>query len=158
MNRDPAWGEPHKRLTLMIYDRGPAGYLGGQIVKLMQRVCYPASHIDDQSYREGIMLFEHEIHKDFQSEQSPSGEYFYETLSDCVEVISEKFQIEIIENGNGHYSLSGHRLTETQDQLRQEFEKLLPKTWSAYKIAQIKKEQNNENRSKLIFRGYANHI
>jgi len=42
MKRDPAMGEPRKRITRMRYDVGPMGFLADQIMKELQRAGYPS--------------------------------------------------------------------------------------------------------------------
>ncbi|AZV78278.1 hypothetical protein EBB79_10575 [Parasedimentitalea marina] len=45
MKRDPAMGEPRKRLTRMRYGVGPMGFLADQIMKELQRAGYPPPRI-----------------------------------------------------------------------------------------------------------------
>jgi len=148
--RDAAWGEPLKRLTLMTYDRGPVGFLSSQIVKSMQRVCYPCAVIDDNSFYLGIMRFEHETYGLFEGETSPDGQTFWDILSDCVDVCAEKFSIEIIELGQGVYGLHWLEPCKGSGQLEQQFKVHLPKVWAHHLSAQKLKQTNANLRSRLV--------
>lgn len=150
MIRDPAWGEPSKRITRMVYDRGPVGFLSLQVCKAMQRVCYPAAVIDDLSYRRGVMTFQHELHGRFPSSCGISGDGFWSTLSDCVLVISEKFSCEIKELERGVYVLPYFDFAENQNQLDLAFKEYLPTVWAAHLNAQKNKQISDELRSRLV--------
>jgi len=117
MVRDPAMGEPRKRITRMRYGSGPMGFLADQIMKELQRAGYPAVEFnlyrapDEQGYmlRRGVSKVGpfHSAHQFygasdiihqkwawFAADDAPDGDQFWDRLWDCVEVVSEKFNVE----------------------------------------------------------------
>lgn len=117
--RDPAMGEPRKRMTRMRYDVGPMGFLADQIIKEMQRAGYPAREFNlyrspekqDQMFTRGVSKARrfqsshqyygasdliHEKWAWFDKSQAgvPDGRHFWDRLWDCVEVVGEKYKVE----------------------------------------------------------------
>lgn len=115
-HRDPAMGEPRKRLTRMRYDVGPMGFLSDQIMKEMQRAGYPVREFNlyrsaadqDAAYHRGAsrarafrsahQFFSatdiiHERWAWFADPKAPDGSDFWNRLWDCAEVVSEKFKV-----------------------------------------------------------------
>lgn len=123
MFRDPAMGEPRKRITRMRYDVGPMGFLSDQIMKELQRAGYPPREFNlyrspgDQAkylmkgtsqakaYSSAHQYFAasdiiHEKWAWFDKRQKgdvPDGKHFWNRLWDCVEVVSEKYGVEFRE-------------------------------------------------------------
>lgn len=118
MSRDPAMGEPRKRLTRMRYEHGPMGFLADQIIKEMQRAGYPAREFnlyrspDDQDamFARGVSKVRafssahqffgasdiiHEKWSWFDKSQQgvPDGQQFWDRLWDCAEVVGEKYKV-----------------------------------------------------------------
>lgn len=119
-NRDPAMGEPRKRLTRMRYTVGPMGFLADQIMKELQRAGYPPKEF--QLYRPpelqrkyqikgtsraapfqsahqfyGASDIIHERWAWFAADEAPDGKHFWNRLWDCVELVSEKYDVEFSE-------------------------------------------------------------
>lgn len=117
--RDPAMGEPRKRITRMRYDVGPMGFLADQIMKEMQRAGYPVREFNlyrppakqDKMFATGVsrarrFQSSHQyygasdlIHEEwawFHPSQVgvPDGRHFWNRIWDCVEVVGEKFNVE----------------------------------------------------------------
>lgn len=167
---DPAQGEPNKRLTRMSYRAGPMGYLTDQIIKEMQRAGYPAKLFvlyrdPDQQEREyadgdsrarayqsahqyfGASDIIHERWAWFAAHAAPDGAQFWDTLWDCVEVVSERHGVEFekrlswdaahIELADWkNFRLLVGRREPSQAQLDAWFARLLPKVWQAHIEAQ----------------------
>lgn len=158
MHRDPLWGEPQKRLTLMDYDRGPCGYLECQIAKLMQRSFYPCipgptPALGSNSYMYGYISLAHEREASFSFSPAIDTSTYYATLADCVAVVAEKFQVAIepTENNStfrfcgplgGDYEPPG--FVDDQIGLALWFERSLPKVWKAHRDAQKRKLVNQK--------------
>lgn len=117
--RDPAMGEPNKRITRMRYGVGPMGYLADQIMKNMQMAGYPVREFNlyrspfDQllKYQQGYskalpfsgahqfygasdLIHEKWAWFDPSQDGVPDGTKFWNTLWDCVEVVAEKHNVE----------------------------------------------------------------
>ncbi len=115
--RDPAMGEPRKRITRMRYNVGPMGFLSDQIMKEMQRALYPVREFNlyrspeeqkkmlwrkvskvgpfgsaHQYYGASDII--HERWAWFAADQAPDGGQFWDRLWDCVEVVAEKYNVE----------------------------------------------------------------
>lgn len=115
--RDPAMGEPRKRLTRMRYGVGPMGFLADQIMKEMQRAGYPPREFNlyrspeeqkkmrsrrvsmvgpfdsaHQYYAASDII--HEKWAWFAADEAPDGQAFWDCLWDCVEVVGEKYRVE----------------------------------------------------------------
>lgn len=120
MKRDPAMGEPRKRLTRMRYQVGPMGFLADQIMKEMQRAGYPvrefnlyrppevqAKYLARKTSKAGPFSSAHQfyaasdlIHEKwawFAADEAPAGEQFWNRLWDCVQVVAEKYKVEFRE-------------------------------------------------------------
>lgn len=117
--RDPAMGEPRKRITRMRYDVGPMGFLSDQIMKEMQRAGYPVREFNlyrspqeqNQKRKEGTSKAHgfssahqffaasdiiHEKWAWFDKRQKgdvPDGDQFWDRLWDCAYVVSEKHKV-----------------------------------------------------------------
>lgn len=117
MKRDPAMGEPRKRITRMRYTMGPMGFLSDQIQKEMQRAGYPVREFnlyrspDEQAKMKARRVSKagpfqsahqyyaatdiiHERWAWFAADEAPPGETFWDRLWDCAEVVSEKFGVQ----------------------------------------------------------------
>jgi hypothetical protein len=124
MKRDPAMGEPRKRLTRVRYKEGPMGFLADQIIKEMQRIGYPAREFclyrppGDQEQlklkgRSKAAAFQsahqfygasdiiHEKWAWFAKERAdgtptgaPDGEQFWDHLWDCVQLVGQRQKVE----------------------------------------------------------------
>lgn len=117
--RDPAMGEPRKRITRMRYGEGPMGFLSDQIMKEMQRALYRPREFNlyrspaeqqrkfDQGFSRALplngahqfmgasdIIDERWAWFDPKQKGCPDGTRFWNTLWDCVEVVSEKYQVE----------------------------------------------------------------
>lgn len=118
--RDPAKGEPRKRITRMRYHVGPMGFLADQIMKEMQRAGYPPREFNlyrsprqQEEYKRrgtsraggyssahqyyGASDIIHERWAWFDPEQSgdvPDGAHFWNCIWDCVEIVGEKFNVQ----------------------------------------------------------------
>lgn len=118
--RDPAMGEPRKRITRMRYQVGPMGFLADQIMKELQRAGYPPREFNlyrpprvQEEYRRkgtskvGTFSSAHQfygasdiIHEKWawfdpaQKGDVPDGKHFWNRLWDCVEVVGEKYNVE----------------------------------------------------------------
>jgi len=118
--RDPAMGEPRKRITRMRYGEGPMGFLADQIMKELQRAGYPprefnlyrSPELQMKAVREGrsrgtAFASAHQyfaasdiIHERWawfdpaQKGDVPDGTQFWDRLWDCVEVVGEKYNVE----------------------------------------------------------------
>lgn len=122
--RDPAQGEPRKRLTRMRYNAGPMAFLSDQIMKEMHRAGYPAvehslfrspaaqlAAFQRQNSRAGPYNSAHQywcaadvIHERWawfakkdhlgRATGAPDGEAFWDRLWDCVGLVSEKYSVE----------------------------------------------------------------
>lgn len=117
--RDPALGEPRKRITRMRYDVGPMGFLSDQIMKEMQRAGYPVSEFNlyrdwleqqrmldrgvsrakpyqsaHQYYAAADIIHEKWAWFDKSQKGVPDGAIFWDRLWDCVEVVGEKYKVE----------------------------------------------------------------
>jgi hypothetical protein len=120
MKRDPAMGEPRKRLTRMRYQSGPMGFLADQIMKELQRAGYPPREFNlyrppaqqeiyrrrgnskakpfssaHQFYAASDII--HEKWAWFAADEAPDGAQFWDRLWDCVEVVAEKYKVEFSE-------------------------------------------------------------
>jgi hypothetical protein len=120
--RDPAMGEPRKRITRMRYDVGPMGFLSDQIRKEMQRAGYPAREFNlyrppeeqdrmfarrvsnarrfqssHQYYAASDIIHERWAWFDKRQPGVPDGTQFWDRLWDCVEVVGEKYNVEFSE-------------------------------------------------------------
>lgn len=124
MKRDPAMGEPRKRITRMRYDVGPMGFLADQIMKELQRVGYPSREFNlyrpaeaqkkmliRRVSRAGPFESAHQfyaasdiIHEkwawfakkkaDGTPTGAPDGAQFWDRLWDCAEVVAEKYNVQ----------------------------------------------------------------
>lgn len=115
--RDPAQGEPRKRLTRMRYGSGPMGFLADQIIKEMQRAGYPAREFNlyrspeeqERKRRQRVSKvgpFEsahqyygasdliHEKWAWFADDEAPDGAMFWDRLWDCAFVVGEKYNVQ----------------------------------------------------------------
>lgn len=122
MSRDPAMGEPRKRLTRMRYESGPMGFLADQIMKEMQRAGYPPREFNlyrpprlqakykaqgnsfakpysspHQYYAASDIIHEKWAWFDPSQKGVPDGKQFWNTLWDCAEVVAEKYNVEFKE-------------------------------------------------------------
>lgn len=138
MIRDPAQGEPRKRITRMRYDVGPMGFLADQIMKEMQRAGYPPREFNlyrspkdqEKQLAEGdsrakAYFSAHQyyaasdiIHERWawfdkrQKGKVPDGTHFWDRLWDCAAVVSEKYKVQFrkrISWDPAHIELSGWR-------------------------------------------------
>lgn len=117
--RDPAMGEPRKRITRMRYDVGPMGFLSDQIMKELQRAGYPprefnlyrspeqqAKYLMSRTSKAKAFSSAHQyygasdiIHERYawfdpnQPGPVPDGKEFWNRLWDCVAVVSEKYSV-----------------------------------------------------------------
>lgn len=136
--RDPAMGEPRKRITRMRYNVGPMGFLSDQIMKEMQRAGYPvrefnlyrppseqAKYKATGTSRAGPYSSAHQffgasdlIHERWawfnpaQKGDVPDGTMFWDRLWDCVAVVSERFDVEFSKRLNwdpAHIELANWR-------------------------------------------------
>lgn len=173
MMRDPAMGEPRKRLTRMRYDVGPMGFLADQIMKELQRAGYPPKEFNlyrkpstQALYRKrgtskarpfssahqyyGASDIIHEKWAWFADPKAPDGRHFWDRLWDCVEVVSEKYQVEFSDRLSwdpAHVQLANWRdmkrvvgLQEpNQTQLDWYFAATLPTVWRQYQRQQAQK-------------------
>lgn len=128
--RDPAMGEPKKRMTRMRYNAGPMGFISDQVQKEMQRAGYPVR--EHELYRSPerqsqLLARGRSTAKPFSSAHQffgasdlihekwawfdpaipdvPDGAQFWATLYDCIQVVSERYSIPLRWggdwNGNG---------------------------------------------------------
>lgn len=117
MMRDPAMGEPRKRVTRMRYDMGPMGYLSDQIQRELQKAHYPVREFNlyrspekqAEYYARGTSRAKpyngahqyygaadliHEQWAWFAAKEAPDGKMFWNRLWDCVEVVAEKHNVD----------------------------------------------------------------
>lgn len=120
--RDPAMGEPRKRITRLRYGEGPMGFLSDQIMKELQRAGYPprefnlyrspeqqAKYLTGGTSRAKAYSSAHQyfaatdiIHDkwawfDKSQKGVPDGTQFWDRLWDCAEVVSEKYKVKFSE-------------------------------------------------------------
>lgn len=163
---DPAMGEPRKRITRFSYKDGPMGFLREQIIKEMQRAGYPVkTFIHYRSPEQQQIEFNdgdskarpyesahqyycasdliHERWAWFASKKAPDGTQFWDTLWDCVQLVSERYDVEFsprLSWDAAHVQLAywktfrylvGRR-EPTQAELDAHFERVLPKVWKQH--------------------------
>jgi len=171
MIRDPAQGEPRKRLTRMRYGSGPMGFLADQIIKEMQRAGYPAREFNlyrspeeqDKAFARRVSRAKafqsahqyfaasdliHEKWAWFAADEAPEGEQFWQRLWDCVEIVSEKFNVEFADQlvwDRAHIELAswrefrevvGHEVP-NQTQLDWYFQITLPAVWKQHQRSKL---------------------
>lgn len=167
MFRDPAMGEPRKRITRMRYTHGPMGFLSDQIMKELQRAGYPPREFqlfrdeDTQRkyYKRGTSKTKYGAHQVYgaadiiherwawfdkrQPGDVPDGTAFWNTLWDCVEVVSEKYNVTFSERLSwdpAHVQLDNWKEmrevcrweTPTPLQLEWYFQVTLPAVWKQH--------------------------
>lgn len=164
--RNAAMAEPKKRITRMNYKEGPMGFLGDQIMKEMQRAGYaPRSFIlyrsptqqareladGDSKAQPYSSAHQYYCAMDiidekwawFADDAAPDGTAFWDTLWDCVEIVSEKFGVEFSQRLDwdaAHVQLANWRTFRnqvgrrepTQPELDQWFAEVLPAVWKQY--------------------------
>lgn len=159
-------GQQARKQTRYSYSNGPMYYLGQQIVRAMQDAGYPA-HIwqclrsaekQQEYYLEGTSRA-----RPFQSPHQyyeavdilhPAlmwkvGDDYWEALSACVEIVEEKFGVELVHGwrdwgwDGAHIQLKDWKRFRlkvgmqhpNQRQLRERFEEVLPKVWARYRLS-----------------------
>lgn len=167
--RDPAMRAPRKRVTRMNYGDGPMGFLADQICKEMQRAGYAprifilfrtpeqqAKEKADGDSRAGPFQSAHQYYCAadiicekwawFGHKDAPDGTEFWNTLWDCVELVSEKYKVKFsprLSWDAAHVQLAEWKEFRSsigsrkpfQHELDQYFAEVLPSVWKQHKLA-----------------------